>query len=79
MSDQPRMLARQAVFLGKNADFQEWAAKRMQPGAVASEEIARSYILAMCGIKSRAELNHSEAAAKKFEDMQSRYRRSLTV
>lgn len=69
-------LALKAVFLGKNAEFQAWTAKRMQPGAVASEELAKRYICLMCGIKSRSELNTSEAAADKFSLIETMFRRS---
>lgn len=70
-------LSLQAVFLCKSTDFQLFAAKRMQPGAVPSEAKARSYLLHMCSIKSRAELDTNALAAERFHDVRSRYRQSL--
>lgn len=70
-------LSQQAAFLCKSPELQFWAARRMQPGAIPGEPIARSYLLHMCSIKSRRELDTNQLAAERFHDLRSRYRQSL--
>ena len=60
-------LSKDAAMLCRNNDFQSFTHYRT--GKPASEANARLYILEFCGISSRAELDHTQAAKNSFKQM----------
>lgn len=70
--------ARMAGMLCKQADFQEYAEwalsfKNYPHGDASGEKMAADLIYEVCGIKSRAELDHNKDAADKFYKMYEKF------
>lgn len=66
-------LARRAGILCNEGAFQKW----MTPATNADEaaELLRIY----CGVKSRAELDHNNGAARRFHDLETSYKAWMAV
>ncbi|SDG21807.1 hypothetical protein SAMN05216571_106138 [Onishia taeanensis] len=87
MSDKPTKggpVARQAAMLCQDRTFRLYLDRRRRhkfglpegdlPDGTHSEQDARDWICAACGIESRAELDHDTAAAAVFTNICLRYR-----
>lgn len=61
-------LARLAAQLCGQTEFQQWAVSRIgaAPSGVTAQQHAAQYVREVCGITSRAELDHNAAAATLF-------------
>ncbi|SEN71688.1 hypothetical protein SAMN05216404_106175 [Nitrosospira multiformis] len=61
-------LCRLAGIWCKDEDFQEWLYMAYNDGVPVDEEEAADWIRVTCGVASRSELDHNEAAAVKFQE-----------
>jgi hypothetical protein len=71
-------LAQRAGILCNEGAFWQFLADGGDPPATNSEEAADA-IREYCGVKSRAELDHNEEAARKFLDLEASYKAWLKV
>lgn len=80
-------LARRAAMLCQDSQFRLYLDRRRRakfnmdiPDGTHTEQCARDFILQVCAIESRAELNHNPDAAKRFNKIlyhYTRYKRHL--
>ncbi|SDG27678.1 hypothetical protein SAMN05216571_10832 [Onishia taeanensis] len=78
-------MARQAAMLCQDATFRLYLDRRRRhkfgmtksalPDGTHSEQDARDWLCAACGIESRAELDHDRKAASTFKSVRYRYQR----
>lgn len=63
-------LSRVAAMMCQNAKFQRWVASRIgaAPQGVAPSQHAAQFVRDVCGISSRAELDHNARAAGLFHE-----------
>lgn len=62
-------LCRRAVMWCKEPEFQEWLSVTHNEGIALTEDVARWFILELCGIQSRKELDTNPEAARKFNQI----------
>lgn len=63
-------LSRAAAMMCNGAKFQRWVVSRIgaAPQGVSPNQLAAQYVRDMCGIASRAELDHNAKAATLFHE-----------
>ena len=66
-------LSQDAARICQTPEFQAFVQKRFGWGE-ASEEFAANHVRSVCGIKSRAELDHDPRAARLFSSLMTQYR-----